>query len=179
MTSQYEKPILTLGLFLPLGLILLLILILLGISFKINKNFKVKKGIYDKAQTELKQKKQLEQVVAHNEPLVTIWEESINKETRGSFVEHWKNAEKKFRGAELIRHLPQWRNESVGIGQGSKQPASQVDVSFIGTFRAMQQAFMEVETNLPQMQLDSMTMKPNKNGKLIDFKASYTVWTKE
>ena len=57
------------------------------------------------------------------------------------------------------------------------QSASQVEMNFSATFRAMQMLLIEIESTLPQMQLDSLSMSPDTGGKL-NFKTIYTVWTK-
>lgn len=103
----------------------------------------------------------------------------LASETRGTFVDHWKAAEEKFKGNELTRSPHNWINYSEGIGKGIDQPSSQVSMGFSATFRAMQLALMEVETKLPQMQLDSIIMKPEKNGGRINFSTQFTVWTQK
>ena len=105
------------------------------------------------------------------------WDRLLKTETRGSFLEHWKTAEGNFTGKELTKTSHNWVNYSEGIGRGVSQPASQVNMSFSATYRAMQLALMEMETTLPNMQLDSMTMTPDSNGKGLNFKTKFTVWT--
>ena len=41
----------------------------------------------------------------------------------------------------------------------------------------MQLALLEVETKLPHMQLDSLTMTPADDGESINFNTTFTVWT--
>ena len=69
-------------------------------------------------------------------------------------------------------------NYSEGLGKGISQPASQVEMKFTGTYRAMQLALMEVESKLPQLQLDSLVMAPDSGAKKINFTTKFTVWTK-
>ncbi len=83
----------------------------------------------------------------------------------------------KFSGKELTKTSHNWINYSDGIGKGIDQPASQVNMSFSATYRAMQLALLEMETKLPNMQLDSLTITPDTNSDSINFETTFTVWT--
>jgi len=160
---------------------MLLIVVIAGVSLyqvsSVSSEHLVKKRKYDKAQVEMRQSMELLGKVNKNKALLSEWDRMMRTETRGTFLEHWKKAEKKFSGKELTKSSHNWVNYSEGLGRGVSQPASQVNMTFLATYRAMQAALMEIESTLPNMQLDSLTMTPASSGKGIDFKTTFTVWT--
>ncbi len=152
--------------------------VLYGLS-KVSTSYQEKKMAYDRAEKARQNTLLLQGKVAQNDVMMKQWQNMLASETRGTFVDHWKTAEQKFKGNELTRSPHNWINYSEGIGKGIDQPSSQVSMEFSATYRAMQLALMEVETMLPQMQLDSIIMKPEKNGGRINFSTQFTVWTQK
>ena len=178
MKNEYYKQSVTVfGIVIPLVLMLVVGLAALYMSSSTATEYKKKKVVYDQAQTEMKATVALQTQLQEKGKYIEEWDKMLKTETRGSFLEHWKTAEAKFSGKELTKTSHNWLNYSEGLGKGINQPASQVNMSFSATYRAMQLALMEMETKLPQMQLDSMTITPSSNGESLDFKTKFTVWT--
>ena len=68
---------------------------------------------------------------------------------------------------------------SSGLGGASAQKASQIRIAFRGTYRTMQKALLELETKMPQLQLQEFKMEPMGNSAaLINFQVNYTAWEK-
>jgi len=67
-----------------------------------------------------------------------------------------------------------------GFGAAVAQPSSQLRIVFRGTFRTMQHAFLELETRMPQLQLQDLRIDPNSNPQnpsaLLSYQVSYTAW---
>lgn len=177
MNNYYKQPVAVFGLAIPLLVVLLLAVgVYYGYS-KFDKSYKEKKTVYDKAEKVRLYTLNLQGQVAQNSSELEDWKKMLAIETRGTFVDHWKEAEQKFSGKELTRSPHTWTNFSPGIGNGVSQPSSQVTMAFSGTYRAMQASLMEVESKLPQMQLDSMTMTPDEGAGRINFVTKFTIWT--
>lgn len=177
MNDYYKQPITIFGLVLPMLLFVILAGVALYMTSSVSGEYAAKKSEYDKAQTAKRQSMELLGKVNKNKRALAEWDRMMRTETRGSFLNHWKKAEKKFTGKELTKSSHNWTNYSEGIGRGVSQPSSEVKMTFMATYRAMQTALMEMESILPQMQLDSLTMSPDSNGKGINFETTYTVWT--
>ena len=87
---------------------------------------------------------------------------------------------------EITEHLPtkeiqqtafEPSNTKAGFGAISAQPSSQLRIAFRGTFRTMQRAFLELETRMPQLQLQELRIDPSTNqSSLLNFQVSYTAW---
>jgi len=177
MTSYFKKPIIIFGLAVPLLITVLIIAVISFFSMRIDKKLKKNRALYKAAETEQKQVATLQAEVGQNVAYLEQWEANLGRETRGSFLEHWKNVEKKFSSKEFRRSPHNWINQSNGLGRSVNHPGSQVEMNFSATFRAMQMALIEIESTLPQMQLDSFSMSPDSEGERLNFKTRFTVWT--
>jgi len=129
---------------LPLAIMAVIAAAVMFYSASVSKKLNANKIKYKKAQAERKNVAKLEKEVGQSVDHLKQWEENLNKENRGTFLEHWKTAEKKFSNKEFNRFPHNWSR---------------------------------IESTLPQMQLDSLSMSPDTGGKL-NFKTIYTVWTK-
>lgn len=177
MNNYYKQSVVAFGIVIPLILILVVIGVAFYFSSSIGSEYKKKKMAYDKERQAMQHTMALQGKVQSTADYVKEWDNLLATETRGTFLEHWKRAEEKFSGKELTKTSHNWTNYSGGLGKGVGQPASQVNMSFSATYRAMQMAMLEMETKLPQMQLDSLTIKPDRNGETVNFNTTFTVWT--
>ncbi|NWK54876.1 hypothetical protein HW115_04600 [Verrucomicrobiaceae bacterium N1E253] len=178
MERNYKQSVTVFGLVLPmLFAVLCAVGLFIGLNY-VNKTYQLKNRNYQQDQVVQREISLLKkQVVSQNETL-SEWEALLAAENRRSFTQHWKDVGQTFKPNEFNMDLPTWQNQSRGLGKAlPDQPASQVKMSFNATFRAMQTALMEIETRLPQLQLDSMKMKPSDNGKTLNFETTFTLWT--
>jgi hypothetical protein len=179
MSEYYRQPITVFGLMLPVVVMLILVTAVLTYTSSVKSQYTVKKKKFDTSQTAKRKLAALRNEVGEHRPKMVVWDEMLRKETRGTFLEHWKRSAEDFTGKELTKSSRSWINYSEGLGKGVSQPSSQVVMSFIGTYRAMQLALMRLETTLPTMQLDSLDISENGNGQGVKFTTKYTVWTRK
>jgi len=68
--------------------------------------------------------------------------------------------------------------KATGFGNVSAQKSSGLKFNFRGTFRTMQRAFLELETRMPNLQLQELKIDPNSTGdaQLLNFQVTYTAW---
>lgn len=177
MSDYYKQPIAVFGLIIPTVVLVILTVAVLFYTASVKEKYAIKKQKYELSQKAMRQVEMLRAQVDKNKVSLNAWDQLLQAETRGTFLEHWKNASRGFSGKELTKSSRSWNNYSEGLGKGGLQPSSQVSMSFVGTYRAMQTALMRLETMLPTMQLDSMDIKLDGNGKGIDFSTTHTVWT--
>lgn len=176
MSDYYRQPIAVFGLIIPSAVMAILAGAVLFYTVSVKEQYALKKQKYDASLAAMRQVKMLRAQVQQNRNSLNTWDQLLQSETRGTFLEHWKNAAKGFSGKELTKSSRSWNNYSDGLGKGVSQPSSQVSMSFVGTYRAMQTALMRLETTLPMMQLDSMDVKLDDNGKGVHFSTTHTVW---
>jgi hypothetical protein len=68
-----------------------------------------------------------------------------------------------------------------GFGAASAQKSSQINFTIRGTFRTVQRALLELETRMPQLQLQELKITPPASGEAgpvrnLNFQATYTAW---
>lgn len=177
MEQDFKKAVAVFGLVLPVLLIVALIVAVIVGKGRVTKTYKTRQAAYQQSQMQQKQLQLLRQKVAQEKEVLESWEALLAKESRRSFTQHWKEVGQSFKSREFQLELPTWQNQSSGLGQGHSQPASQVSMNFDATFRAMQIALLKMETRLPQMQLDSISMKLGQDGQTLNFQTQFTVWT--
>lgn len=173
----YKKSIVIFGVALPLLVAAVILIAVIALANGITKKYEGKKIIYDENQTSITLMKILKSKVDKDADQLKRWDDLMTSETRGSCIEHWKVAEEKFKSTELNKLSHNWVNISDGIGSSAVMPASQVKMSFSGTFRAMQLSLLEFETKLPQLQLDRMTVTSDGNSNQLKFDTVFTLWT--
>ena len=91
-------------------------------------------------------------------------------------VNAWLKGEK-LPGKEIQQTAFERPSGSGGFGSASAQNSSQIRIAFRGTFRTLQQAFLQLETRMPQLQLQEFRMDPNSTqSSLLNFQVTYTAW---
>jgi len=179
MKSNYKQAVVVFGILLPAVFLIALTFAVYWKAGSIHQEYELKVNLQNQDAMAAKQNAILAKKVKVQDELLSAWKGLLAKEDRRTFLEHWKTVRKKFKANEFVGERPVWSNASMGLGKDVAQPSSSVTLSFDASYRAMQSAFLEVETELPQMQLDSLEMIPNQDGKTIHFKTVYTVWTQK
>lgn len=179
VSNNYKKAVGVFGIAIPMVVMTGLALFALSKASDVEKKYLAKERLLKREQIIKMQNAALKKQVKEQEEALNGWKELIAGESPRTFLQHWKETEKQFKSDEFIRELPVWQNRSTGIGKGVGQEAGQVVMTFDATYRAMQTALLEMETRLPQMQLDSIEISPSKQGGLLNFKTQHTVWANE
>jgi hypothetical protein len=66
-----------------------------------------------------------------------------------------------------------------GLAAASAQNSSQIQLTFQGTFRSVQQGLLELETRMPQLQLQELKITPDAtSASTMRFEIAYTAWEK-
>lgn len=177
MNTNYKKAVVVFGLVLPLLLIALLTGLVLHAKGRVEETYAKRNASYQKnSMLDLKVAK-LRQELALSEDAAKRDEELLKSVDRRSFTKKWKDVGGSFKSNEFGFSLPVWKPGGVGLGSGQGSSASLVTMTFSGTYRAMQEALVEVESDLPQMQMNSMVIVPDANAEKLNFKTSFTLWT--
>jgi hypothetical protein len=119
----------------------------------------------------------LERQVNHENPHLTRWSGQLSTETASTFTTTFR---------DIIEHLPTKEIQQTafepsaskgGFGTVSAQKSSQLRIAFRGTYRTMQRAFLELETRMPQLQLQDLKIDPSTSqSSLLNFQVNYTAW---
>ena len=176
MKTNYKKSVAVFGLAMPLLFLAFLIAAVLVAKGRVSDMYQVRERTHQQGVTMKRQLALLENKVRSKKERLQAWQTMLSQQSRSSFTQDWKDAGRSFKRNEFQSDLPAWKSKSSGLGGKLQQPASQVTMTFDASFRAMQTVLMEMETKLPQMQMDSMSMNPNPDGRTMNFKTTFTVW---
>ena len=65
------------------------------------------------------------------------------------------------------------------MGTATAQKSAQVRLAFRGTYRSVQRAFLELETLMPQLQLQELKIDTSQSStSTMNFAVTYTSWEK-
>ena len=119
---------------------------------------------------------EMEKRVILQRPHLERWSKFLSQETASTVTSNLREISDKLppKEIQLTAFDP---SASGGIGAASMQKSSQLRIALRGTFRTMQQAFLELETRMPQLQLQELRMDATSTqSSLVNFQVSYTAW---
>ena len=127
---------------------------------------------------------QTRRAVAAIEPEVAIerenlerWQNRITRETTSTVTSHMRAIAENLPDREFQQTSFERPTGSSGFGSAAAQNASQVRLGFRGTYRSVQRAFVELETRMPQLQLQELRLSPNPTQpSMLNVQVSYTAW---
>lgn len=179
MNPYYKQSVIVLGVVAPLALIV----ILLGVAFnylgKLEKTYEQRKVTYAGFQKHEQQREVLEKKVSEQEVHMGRWNKLLSEPSSTSVNDLIGQAQKRYEGKKFVLTSFRRTGTSGGIGSVSDQQSVQLVLAFRGTFSALQNTFLELETKLPQLQLDSMLLSPKPGANVLEAKLNYSAWEKE
>jgi hypothetical protein len=105
------------------------------------------------------------------------WNAQLSEETASAVATNLREISESLPGKEIQQTSFERPANSSGFGSASASSSSQIRMAFRGTFRTLQRAFLELETRMPQLQLQEFRMDPNSSqSSLLNFQVTYTAW---
>jgi hypothetical protein len=150
----------------------------ISIKSKMSASFETKLASYKEYETGRLSALELETQVNKQRPLSEQWEAMLKQETASTVTSNLR---------QITEHLPPKEIQQTafeplekgGFGSASAQKSSQIRIALRGTFRTMQRAFHELETRMPQLQLQDLKIDTAANqASLLNFQVTYTAWEK-
>lgn len=118
----------------------------------------------------------LEGEIGNKRRAVEAWESILTENTPGAITQHLSDIEKQLPSRQFQK-TGQEHPESGGlIADASAQGSSQVKLSFRAGYSVMQKALLELETRMPQLQLQNLSVTPAPQAQNLLFDLSYTSW---
>lgn len=120
---------------------------------------------------------EIEAQVTRQRPHIERWTEQLSQETASTVTTNLREISDHLPSKELQQTAFDRPISNNGFGSTSAQASSQIRIAFRGTFRTMQRAFLELETRMPQLQLQDFRIDPSNNqSSLLNFQVTYTAW---
>jgi hypothetical protein len=172
----YRQTITLFGIVVPL----IISAVVIGVGFTMKSrmlaSFENKQATYKTHEQGRLATMEIEAEVIRQRPHLDRWTKQLAEETASTVTTNLREITSKLppKEIQLSAFDP---SSSGGFGSVSAQKSSQVRIALRGTYRTMQRAFLELETRMPQLQLQDLKMSPNSSqSSLLNFEVSYTAW---
>ncbi|GAA5131401.1 hypothetical protein JIN84_06680 [Luteolibacter yonseiensis] len=120
---------------------------------------------------------EIEGQVTRQRSHIDRWTKQLAEETASTLTTQLREITETLPNKEIQQTAFEPTKAKAGFGAVSAQNSSQIRIAFRGTFRTMQKAFLELETRMPQLQLQELRIEPNATqSSLLNFQVSYTAW---
>ncbi len=147
---------------------------------KAESSFAEKQTLYKSSERSQKDSQTIEKDISQKRSSVEHWNTQMGRETANSIASALKEIGDKLPPKEFQQTAVEYPAGAVGFGTASAQSSTQVRLSFRATYRTMQRAFIELETLMPQLQLNELKIDPATNSATsMNFSVGYTAWQKE
>jgi len=144
---------------------------------KIQDSYAKKAKIHSAYRQESMKARALEAKIAQKRPYLEDWAKTVSTQTISDFTALLNQIQKKLPPEEL-RRLPFNIGKKSGLGAASAQNAISIDLRYMASFRAMQRALLEMESRMPQLQVNALDISRSPQSKVLKFHISYTAWEK-
>lgn len=106
------------------------------------------------------------------------WKELLDQETFSLVTTNLRGIAESLPPKEFQQTAFERLGKSTGFGNISAQKSSGLKFNFRGTYRTVQRAFLELETRMPNLQLQELRIDPNASAEssLLNFQVTYTAW---
>ncbi len=179
MNEYYKQPVVVFGVVLPLLVLILIFAVSFNYRSKFEKSYRVRKEQYVAHQKVTKQREALEEKISEQAPFMTRWMGLFDKPADSSVNAVLNDVQTRYSSNELQQTSFRRSPASGGIGGASKQSAVKLQLTFRGTYRGLQNAFLEMETRMPHLQLDHLKLRKESNRNLLNADVVYTAWQQE
>jgi len=177
--SAYTKPIAIFGIAVPAVVTLAFCVACLVVKNKITSKSDQREAAFSQYNSLQQQVNQLRTKVQPTNEQLEAWYGILTDDIRPTVSEKLKTVESDFTSAQLALTSRQFSPGKPGsLANGARQRSSSVQLAFRGTYLPMQLALQEIETSLPQLALESMTIGRERGYDELTFNLSYTAWEK-
>jgi len=122
---------------------------------------------------------EIEAQVTRQRQHIDRWNTQLAQETASAVTTNLREISEHLPPKEIQQTAFERPSGNGGFGSISAQRSSQIRIAFRGTFRTMQRAFLELETRMPQLQLQELRIdQSSSQSTLLNFQVTYTAWEK-
>lgn len=173
----YRQSIALFGIVIPIAIAAIVV----GSSFllkaKMTDSFANKQAKYGAYEVARLAEHEIETQVVRQRAQTDRWNVLLAQETASAVTINLKEISESLPAKEIQKTASERLPSKGGFGVVSAQASSQIRIAFRGTFRTMQRAFLELETRMPQLQLQELRIDPSSTqSSLLNFQVTYTAW---
>ena len=173
----YRQTIILFGLVLPI----LIAAAVCGVGFMLKSqmttSFDHKQQTFKTYDQARRAGREIETQIIRQRQFLDLWNEQLSQETASAVSTNLRKICEQLPSKEIQQTSFERPGGSGGFGSVSAQKSSLLRIAFRGTYRTMQRAFLELETRMPQLQLQDLRIDPTTNqSSLLNFQVTFTAW---
>ncbi|MEK6231345.1 MAG: hypothetical protein N2A42_05800 [Luteolibacter sp.] len=175
---MYKQSIILFGIVIPIVIAAVLIGACAFVRGKITASFDEKVLYYSGYENSRLGALAIEAQISRQREDYVRWNELLEQETFSLVTTNLRAIGETLPPKEFQQTAFERLGTSAGIGSVSAQKSSGLRFNFRGTFRTVQKAFLELETRMPNLQLQQLKIDPNSSteSSLLNFQVTYTAW---
>lgn len=175
---MYKQSIILFGIVVPILIAALVIGACAFVRGKITGSFDEKVQYYSGYETSRLGALAIEAQISRQREDYERWNELLKQETFSLVTTNLRSIGETLPPKEFQQTAFERLNQSSGMGNVSAQKSAGLRFNFRGTYRTVQKAFLELETRMPNLQLQELKIDPNvtTESSLLNFQVTYTAW---
>jgi hypothetical protein len=175
--NLYRNSIFIFGMALPLFATAIFLSVCYLVHSKVTDSFEKKQLGFKSYQVTKVTKDQLQGQVDKQHKDLERWNALLKQETASALSTQLQQIGEHFSSKDFVKTAFDPTGAKSGFANVSAQKSSQIKIAFRGTFTALQKAFLELETRMPQLQLQDLKIDPNSSqASLLNVQVNYTAW---
>lgn len=175
----YRQSIIIFGFVLPALICAVIVGGGIALKAKANSSFQENQALYKSSEANRIGSQGIEAQISKKRQHVERWKSQMEKETANAITSHLKEISDKLPAKEFQQTAFERPTGNSGFASASAQSSSQVRLAFRATFRSMEKAFLDLETRMPQLQLQELKIDPSSSSaSTMNFQVTYTAWEK-
>lgn len=175
---MYKQSIIFFGIILPIIIAVVIIGACAFIRGKVMTSFEDKSQYYSGHEMSRIGALEIEARISRQREDFERWKELLKQETFSLVTTNLRGIAEGLPPKEFQQTAFERLGQSSGLGSVSAQKSSGLKFNFRGTYRTVQKAFLDLETRMPNLQLQELRIDPNAStdSSLLNFQVIYTAW---
>ena len=175
---MYKQSIILFGIVLPLLFIAAVVGAAVYFRGNVAQSFAERTDQYNTKERNRIGAVQLETQIIRQRADMAEWQKTLGKPTFSLVTTNIREIAETLPPKEFQQTFLEELPQAVGFGGVSAQKSSGIKLSFRGTFRTVQRALLELETRMPNLQLQELSISPvaNPDSSLLTFDMTYSAW---
>ena len=177
MNPRYKSGILVLGAIAPMLVLIALFGFMTSKKNSIAKEYETRLQV-QKTNLQAEQKATgVKMQLSRYEQKKKSWDTLLKTSDVGSVTSLLKQISAKHGGGDKFRQKEfSYVDRATGIGAASQQNSITYNIAMTGTYQALQESLLTLESQLPNLSLNTIDLKPQKGGQLLEAEISYSAW---
>lgn len=146
------------------------------VKARVSRSFESKLTHYKSFEQNKDAARSLEHEISSKRQHFERWDQLLGDETASTVTSNLREIEEALPSKEFQKTAQEHPASRSGIAAASAQNAAQVKLAFRATYRSMQKAFLELESRMPQLQMQELRIDPSPNSGNLNFHVTYTAW---